>query len=278
MFKKLTLGVLGIAVLGGLLFGSRIVPYANTAYVKVTEAAQSQVPIAFQIDSAKAQLKNIDPEIKNMIHQIAKETVQVKKLAADIERQSENLERSREQMITLRDHVESGDKFYVGTNSKAYSTERVTQDLRQRFAIHKTAKATVEKDEKVLELRKQALTSAFQKLEEAQAQKRELAIQIEHLTAQHRMNEVVKTASKLDDMDDSQLARTRGMIEDIAAQLATEEEMLNMTPTYFGQIPVDADAMEVDSDILGEMDAYFDAQDSDGETVDLDDEEFASIQ
>jgi hypothetical protein len=150
--------------------------------------------------------------------------------------------------------------------------------LRQRFAIHKTAEATIAKDEKVLDLRKQALSSAFQKLEEAQSQKRELAIQIEHLTAQHRMNEVVKTASKLDDMDDSQLARTRGMIEDIAAQLATEEEMLNMAPTFFGQIPVDADSIETDSDILEEMDAYFDSQESDSEMIDVQDDEFVSIE
>ena len=276
MFKKLTLGVLGIAVLGGLLFGSRVVPYASTAYNKVARAAQEQVPIEFQIDSAKAELKKIDPEIKGMIHQIAKETVQIKQLAANIERQQSDLDRSYTQMMKLRNHVESGEKVYVATNSKAYSTERVTQDLRQRFAIHKTAEATVEKDTKVLELREQALASAYQKLEQAQALKRELAIQIEHLTAQHRMNEVVKTASKLDDLDDSQLSRTRGMIDDIAAQLATEEEMLNMAPQFFGQIPVDGEGIDADVDVLSEMDAYFDGK-QDTEEVKVNDDEFVSI-
>ena len=63
MFKKLTLGVLGVVLVGGLLFGSRIVPYAKTAYEKVRSSAQDTVPISFQIDAAKEQLKKIDPEI-----------------------------------------------------------------------------------------------------------------------------------------------------------------------------------------------------------------------
>ena len=64
MFKKATLGVLAMVLVGGLLFGNRVVPYAKTAYEKVRSTAQDTVPVSFQIDAAKEQLKKIDPEIK----------------------------------------------------------------------------------------------------------------------------------------------------------------------------------------------------------------------
>ena len=73
MCKKVTLGVLALVVIGGLLFGSKVIPYAQTAYNKVKTSAQDSVPVSSQIDAAKAQLEKIGPEIKNMVHQIAKE-------------------------------------------------------------------------------------------------------------------------------------------------------------------------------------------------------------
>jgi len=196
-----------------------------------------------------------------MNFQIAKEKVSIKKLESSIERQEESLETSRREMMTLRAHVDSDKDLYVAANSKAYTTARVKDEIRTRLSIHKTATATMEKDQKVLELRQKALDAALERLAEARSQKTELALQIEHLTAQNRMNEVVKTASKLDQFDNSQLARTRGMVEDISARLETEQEMLSMMPTSYGQIPVSSDSI-ADTDVLEDMDAFFDKQDA----------------
>lgn len=260
--KKLILGVVGVAMVAGLLFGSNLMPYAQTAYDKASRSIEQQVPISFQIDAAKKQLENIGPEIDDMNLQIAKEKVSIKKLESSIERQEESLETSRREMMTLRSHVDSGDDLYVAANSKAYTTARVKEELRTRLSIHKTAVATMEKDQKVLELREKALDAAMERLAEARSQKTELALQIEHLTAQNRMNEVVKTASKLDEFDNSQLSRARGMIEDISARLETEQEMLSMMPTNYGQIPVSSDSSIADTDVLEDMDAFFDKQDA----------------
>ena len=182
--KKCILGVAGIALVAGLLFGGKGMAYLQTAYDKASNAIDNQVPISFQIDAAKKQLENIGPEINDMNHQIAKEKVSIKKLESSIERQEDALETSRREMMTLRSHVESGDEFYVAANSKAYTTTRVKEELRTRLSIHKTATATLEKDQKVLELREKALNAAMERLAEARAQKTELALQIEHLNAE----------------------------------------------------------------------------------------------
>ncbi|MCH2181208.1 MAG: hypothetical protein MK108_04310 [Mariniblastus sp.] len=261
MFKKLTLGVLGVVLIGGLLFGNRIVPYAKTAYEKVRATAQDTVPISFQIDAAKEQLKKIDPEIKDMVWQIAKEKAQIKRLSSEMVLQEENMSKRYDEMITLRKHLETGDEFYVATNGKAYANDRVKEDLAHRFSVYKTAEKTFEKSKQIQELREQALETALVKLEQAQSIQRELQVQIENLNARQRMVDVAKTASNIH-IDDSQLARTQGMIDEISAKIDTEEEMLNLAPKYFGQIPVSQDEIVSDRDILQEMDDYFNQNDN----------------
>ena len=174
--KKYVLGVAGFGLLAALLFGGKGMTYLQTAYEKTTTAIDNQVPISFQLDAAKKQLESIGPEIDDMNQQIAKETVSIKKLESTIERQVEALETSRREMLTLRTHVDSGDEFYVAANSKAYSTERVMEELRTRLSTHKTATATLEKDQKVLELREKALEAALERVAEARSQKSELAL------------------------------------------------------------------------------------------------------
>lgn len=254
--KRLTIGALGLALVGGVLFGNNLIPYAQTAFNNVRASAQDSVSVPFQIDAAKGQLAKIGPEIKNMVHQIAKEQVQINRLKNDLKLQESRLEKSYDEMMTLRSHIESGDKFYVATNGKAYNSSRVEEDLRHRFTIYQTAEKTKDKQTEVLKLRHNALKSAITKLDEAKSQQRELEVQIEHLVARNRMNEVVETASKIN-IDNSQLSKTREMLDDLDARISADEEVLNIAPKYYGQIPVDSVIANEDTNILDDMDAYF---------------------
>jgi hypothetical protein len=256
MFKKFAIGTAAVLVCGALLFGSNTGGYIKTAFKGLKNRAHDAVPITFQIDAAKTQLERIAPEIKDMVWQIAKEKAQVKKLGAQVAQQSVELEKQYNEMMALRQHVSSGDKFYVGTNGKAYTSERVKEDLAHRFKMYQTAEKTVAKSQEILRIRENSLESALAKLEEAKAQKRELEVQIENLAARQKMNEVYITASQIN-IDNSQLSKARQMLEDIDARLSAEEEMLNLIPTYRGQIPVSGDQKENVEDVLDAMDAYF---------------------
>ena len=272
MCKKLTLGVLGLLLVGGFLFGGKIIPYAQTAVSKIRSSAQESVPVSFQIDAAKKQLAKIGPEIHNMGFQIAKETVQVKRLGADLDRQDKMLKTSYEKMMTLREHVQSGEGTYVATNGKAYKTTRVEEDLRHRFTMYQTAAKTKEKQSEILRIRTKSLETAYAKMEEAKAQQRELEVQIENLTARSRMNDVIATAGQLD-IDNSQLSKTRQMLDDIDALISAKEEFLNIAPEYYGQIPVGEEETVSDTDILDEMDAYFDGSETSDDEILIEDED-----
>ena len=256
MFKKLTLGVMGLAIVGGILFGGNLVPYATTAFNKARTAAESQVPISFQIEAAEQQMNKIQPEVQKMVHQIAIEKVAAKRLENELSSSRKNLDSSYDEMITLRGHLESGKEYYTAANAKTYTNSRVKEDLQHRFAIYKTAKQTIENKEQVLASRKAAIDAAIAKLEEAQTLQRELQVTIENLKARNRVNEVAKQATSID-IDDSELAQTARMVEDIGARIDADTELLNMAPKYFGQIPVNEDSVLSDKDILQEMDEFF---------------------
>ena len=81
------------------------------------------------------------------------------------------------------------------------------------------------------------------------------------------MNEVVETASQIN-IDNSQLAKTREMLDDLDARISADEEVLNIAPKYYGQIPVNADLLEQDTNVLEDMDAYFN-KDSQGTESDF---------
>ena len=127
--KRLTLGGLGLLLVGGLLFGSNLVPYAQTAYENVKTVANDSVSVEFQIQAAQTQLEKIGPEIRSMVHKIAKEQVQINRLKNDLRTQESQLEQSYDAMMTLQSHMKSGDKMYVATNGKAYNSSRVEDCL-----------------------------------------------------------------------------------------------------------------------------------------------------
>lgn len=256
MCKKITLGVLGLALVAGLLFGGNLVPYGQTAIQKIRRGVNNSVDVDFQLDAAKNQLEKIGPQIVGMVHEIAKEKVQIKRIAADLDRQDEMLETSYDKMMTLRGHLESSDEYYVATNNKKYTRSRVEEDLRHRFTLHKTAEATRNKQQEILKIRRDSLESALSKLDTAKAQQRELEVQIESLTARNRMNEVIASASKLN-IDSSQISKTRQMLDEIDARISAKEEVLNIAPEYYGgQIPV-GEELQDSSNILDDLDTYF---------------------
>lgn len=265
MFKKAIIAGAAVLLIGAVVFGGRLVPYGQTAYDSVAGAINDSVPIEFQIKAAKRQLKNIDPEIKDMVYQISAELAEIKGIERQIDNTAKSLEKQKNEMMALREHLQSGDEVYVTTNGRAYTNSNVEEDLRHRFANFQTAESTQEKSVQTLNIRKQGVEAALTKLDQARLRQSELQVQIENLIARQRMIDVAKSASSID-IDDSQLARTENMINDINAKLDAEEQFLNMAPQYLGSIPVTVE-MDHDGDILDEMDEYFSTKSETAEFV-----------
>ena len=260
MVKKVVIGGLGLALVLGLLFGSNLVPYASHTYSKIRQKVNDKIPVSMQIGTARDQLECVDKEIKNMTRDVAREEVKIRRLGEELDAKQGELAAQERHIMKLKNHLDSGDEVYVSRN-RTYTNERVAKDLRSWFDIYRTNEKAVGKLEKVLSIREQGLVAAKQKLQETINQRRELEVQIEHLVAHKQMLDVAKTSSKLN-LDDSSLAKTREMVEDIRTRIDVEAEVLNLVPQLVGEIPMD-EASEFDGDISEEVEAHFNRSDDD---------------
>ena len=120
MFKKAIIAGAGLLLVSAVLFGGRLIPYAQTAYSNVSEAVNDSVSVKFQIQAAENQLEKIGPEICEMVRKVAKEKAQIVQLERQLKTQEKGLEKSYDEMMTLREHLQSGDSVYVATNGKGY--------------------------------------------------------------------------------------------------------------------------------------------------------------
>jgi chromosome segregation ATPase len=254
MLKKSLVVGGALVLLLGLFFGRDACSYLTTSAGWVKDTVKTNVPIEFQIDRARQMIKDLDPEIRRNMHLIAKEEVEIEKLAGQVENQETGLAKARGDILRLKTDLETGDtSFYYA--SRKYTADQVKGDLEGRFDRYKVNEATLDKNQKILEIRQQKLESARQNLEEMLSAKRELEVQVENLEAELEMLKVAKTASDFN-FDDSQLARTKELIEDIRTRLEVESKLVDEVEVS-GQIPLEEEQTETTEDITDRVSQYF---------------------
>jgi chromosome segregation ATPase len=254
MLKKSLLVGGAVVLLLGLFFGRDACSYLTTSSRWVKNSVTNTVPIEFQINRARDMIKALDPEIRQNMHLIAKEEVEIDKLARQVENQESGLAKSREDILRLKKDLETGDKtFYYA--SHRYTADQVKSDLEGRFERYKVNAATLDKNQKILAIRQQKLDSARQRLEEMLSAKRELEVQVENLEAENEMLKVAKTASDFN-FDDSRLARTKELIEDIRTRIEVDAKLLNEVQHFSGQIQLEEEADD-HADITDRVSQYF---------------------
>jgi chromosome segregation ATPase len=252
MLKKSLLVGGAVVLLLGLFFGRDACSYLTTSSRWVQETVTTNVPIEFQINRARDMIKALDPEIKQNMHLIAKEEVEIEKLGKQVDAQENALAQSRDEILRLKTDLETKDSSFVYA-SHHYTADQVKSDLEGRFERFKVNEATLDKNQKILNLRQQKLDAARQRLEEMLTAKRDLEVQVENLEAQNEMLKVAKTASDFN-FDDSQLARTKELIEDIRTRIEVDSKLLNEVQVS-GQIQLEEP--KDNSDITDRVSQYF---------------------
>ena len=95
--------------------------------------------------------------------------------------------------------------------------------------------------------------------------KRQLEVEVENLEARLGALRVAETATGLS-LDDSQLQRTRDLLDDIAIRLDVHEESITIETEYFDQIDLSETA---EQDLLDEVAEYLElsSEQSDAESL-----------
>ena len=255
MFLKITkLGLLSlgaIALAGGLAFGTDAFSYLSSSTRSVRTAVKDAVPIEFQLRRARDLVDDIIPEMHANIRLIAQQEVEIDALKRDIDESRQRLTEERAQIGKLRDALAGKDESFT-FSGVSYSREQVKEDLGRRLQHVKEAELVLSSKERLLSNQSKAMAVAMQALERTRSQKALLESQIAALAGQHKLLQATSAGSTVL-LDDSKLAQSERLINEVKKQLDVSERVLAHQSRFAQAIKVDAVS---EREVLTEADAY----------------------
>lgn len=255
MLRKLFLGVGAISLLSGLSWLTPVGGYGRCAINWMTQSAQEAVPLEWEIKRARQMIGDLQPQIADNAKRIAREKIELARLQRQAKQCGQSLQQSQHDIERLTADLRDGHAQYIYAG-QSYSAAEVRSDLAARFDRFKTRRETHDKLQQLVAAREASLRSAGQRMDAMLTAKSQLEVELENLNARLGSLRVAQTASELN-LDDSHLAKTRELLDDLAARLEVAEEIATAEVRGIGQIQLDAPA---DRDLLDQIAQYLDQQ------------------
>ena len=197
-------------------------------------------------------IADLKPEIEVNAKRIAREKIETARLQEQFDDTQSRLAKTQSDIERLSADLESDNDYYT-YGDRTYTSAQVKNDLGNRFKRFKTRKATADKLQQMLAARQSSLKAAHERMDAMLGARRQLEVEVENLQARLGALRVAQTSSQLN-LDDSQLARTRELLDQIATRIDVEEETMSVDMEYFGEIDLDEPS---DESLLDEITAYF---------------------
>ncbi len=250
--KMGVLGVAGLGLVGGMIFGKDVVSYVRSSAKSVRTVVKDSVPIEFELRRARDLVDEIIPEMHANIRLIAQEEVEVAALKGQIAKNQENLDEERSKIKTLRGSLEVHQAQYTFAG-RHYTRGDVKADLAARFDRLKETELVMASKVRLLDSREKSLHAAMQLLEKTRNEKRILENRIETLASQHRLVKAASVGSQIQ-VDNGKLAQTSKLIAQIQKRLNVAERVLAHESRFIEAIPVDS---VLEADLVAQVDEYF---------------------
>lgn len=257
MIKKMLLTGGALALLSTVTMGVPLFSYARCGASWLKSSASDAMPLEWELKRARQMIADLKPEIKVNAKRIALEKVDVARLQTQLSENHDRLAKTQSDIERLTEDLKSDNKYYT-YGDRTYTSSQVKNDLGNRFKRFKTRRATVEKLEQMLTAREASLRAAKERMEAMLSAKSQLEVEVENLQARLGALRLAQTSSSLN-LDDSQLSRTRALLDEIATRIDVEEETMTVDVEYFGEIELDEPGQ---ADLLDEISSYFDKSDS----------------
>jgi DNA-binding transcriptional MerR regulator len=245
------LSVIALVVGSHLLFGRDAFSYLTSSARGVRSAVHDSVPIEFQLRRAHDLVNDIVPEIQANVRAIAQQEVEIESLKGDIEQSDKSLADEKLRIAKLRDTLSTREASFV-FGGHAYTREQIKDDLARRFDAAKEAGIVLAGKQRLLENREKSLTAAVQMLDKARSQKALLESQIATLESQNKLVHAAAVGSATI-IDNSKLAQSQKLIDDIKKQLDVAERVLSHESRFVEPIQLDT---VTEKDLVSQVDDY----------------------
>jgi len=252
--KCTVLGALGLAVIGGLAFGTEALSYLRSSGRSVRTVLKDSVPVEFELKRAQDLLDEILPEMHASIRAIATQEVEIDALKQDIGQSEKTLMAEASHVQKIRGELETTRASYV-LGGITYSRAEVTGELARRFENYKNAELVLAGKKRLLENRQKTLAAATAALDRARSQKAVLEGQIAALEGQYRLVQAASVGSEFK-IDHSKLAQTERLIAQIKKRLDVAERVLAHEGKFTEPMVAGVDAVN-EQDLMAEVDEHF---------------------
>jgi len=251
MLSKMFVAAGAVSVLTVASLLTPVWSYTRCAVSWAKQSANDAVPLEWEIKRARQMIGDLQPEIAKNAKQIAREKVELARLQRQAEQCGQSLAKTQSDIERLSADLRGGHAQYTYAGH-TYTSAEVRDDLAARFARFKTRSETHDKLQQMVAAREASLRAAGKRMDAMLAARSQLEVEIENLQARMSSLRVAQTASELN-LDDSHLARTRELLDDIAARLEVEEETAAAEIRGIGEINLDEPVAE---DLLDQIAEY----------------------
>lgn len=256
MLKKIAFAA--VAVVAGLfiLNSTHMGSYARTAWHKVKKTAKCQVPLEFQLESARNEIAQLIPDMKRHIDVVAQETQAVHRLRDDITLTRANLAEQKKNLLAMKEDLKKADvKILYG--NRFYSADRVSQKLARDLASCQRCEKELESREQMLEAKQRALEAARDQLASMKTEKEKLEVLVATMEADLKTLRLAQTRSQFQ-LDDSRLSRIKQTLADIRDQMRAQQTASELTAEFLNDaIPVAQQNIVPSKDqVIKQVEAY----------------------
>lgn len=250
LFFAAVIAAVGLVVLGNTRVGS----YGGTAFKKIKQATQGQVPIEFEIERLQHELTQLVPDMKRNLNAVAEEIVQVQNLKDDLDKSRTALGEQKNRVFAMKESLKKGDQK-ISLGDRVYSAGRVRDMLSLSVASCQRLEKEVESKERLLEAKESGLDATREQLANLRAQKQELEIQIAHLQADIKTLRVTQTKSKVQ-IDDSRLAHIKQSLAELRNRLKVEKTSLELHNQFSDELTGGEPKVKTTEQVIKEAEAY----------------------
>lgn len=235
MCKKLVLAAVAILVGTAVVRHTSIGSLAQVWWHDAKTTLERQVPPEVQIKQLEVEVNKIDRDIKSNLSRLAAQEVDTQKL-------EENVAALKEDQTRLRASVEAltaclkGDSAGNGRitfNGREYSKSYLTSKLSTDVARFESRKAELKAKEKLLDLKKQAVEAAHDRIAAMADQKEKLRVTIAKFETRQELNRLNAVRAEAGvELDDSQVARCNELAAQIERRLDVQAKETDMFTRY----------------------------------------------
>jgi hypothetical protein len=255
MLKKI--GFAALAVVAGLFilnsthFGS----YARTAWAKVKKSAKCQVPLEFQLETARNEIAQLIPDMRKHIDVVAQEKQAVRRLKDDIALTKVKLDEQKNRIYVMKEDLKKGE-VKILYRDKLYSADRVRDCLARDLISCQRCERDLENREKLLDAKERALEAALEQLAGMKTEKEKLEVLVETMEAELKNLRLAQTRSQFH-LDDSRLSRIKQTLDDIRDQMKVQQTASELAAEFVNDvIPVEKKLTQSKEQLIKDVETF----------------------